>query len=229
MHVSRSTPFFRNETTPWRICYRGTGDTSDGVVESPYNLTGFDEDRLWWPLGLRVNLGEAVAPVTPDDNAPAGYGTERFLYPEGMELQLLPLFSVDAAIAAVQLWGFDAHSRSLFSQGTVDTEEPEPRFLLNANGGAKLDYVLGEAYNLSRDDPGNPRTIAMAAKEELQTVKAGLVLGDRVYRDQNGDTFAVGLKHRFNTLGYAGFMVNVPALSSGELIILSRFVNAEVS
>lgn len=209
----------RSISTPWQIIYRGAGDTTDGIVESPYFLTGFDDDRLWWPIGLNVAGSD---PGVVSDDTPYQLGTERLFRPAGTEMQILPLFSADNATALFQLWGFDLQPRQKLTDSGVDTESPEPRVLLEVNG-AKTNDVLGEAFNLARLDPGNPRVIPTTAQAEVQTLLAGLTAGDLLQRDQNGESFAVGLPHTFDIGGWGAFMVNVPVLSAGELILAVRF------
>lgn len=213
---------FKATSTDWKLIYRGTGDTSDGLVESPYYLANFDDDRYWWPAGM-ANLTGDETPYTIDDDAPQRLGTERLFLQEGADLQLLPLFSVDAATALIQLWGFDVTDRGFQGRESVDVESLEPRYIIDPNSRKKTSKALGEAHNLARNDPGQPRTIPLAALDELMTIKASLVHGDRLPRDQNGETFAVGARHTFDTEGFGAFMVNVPVLSSGELLLFARF------
>lgn len=200
----------------WAIIYKGTGDTADGLVESPYLLADFDgpaadgTGAMWQPAGLSN-----------------GAGTERLLLNVTLncgQLQLLPLFSVDGATALVQLWGFELEERQQFAKDSTDNEDPEPRIIKDASPGESGIWVLGEAYNMCRDDAGNPRSFGAAATDDVVTLKADLVHGDPLIRDQNGDSWVVGARHKFDTDGTAAFMVNVPVLSAGSIIIAARFI-----
>lgn len=215
-----NTPQFKpTPSVPWLVVYRGSGDTTDGIVESPYLMANFDADFMYWPVTLEEDPAGSPATITQD--APYPSGNERLFLPENSEMQLLPLFTTDSANAVVQLWGFDVFARARGKD--IDVADPEPRYLLNPNR-SKSSYILGEAYNMAREDPGHPRTLAFVAQEEVQTLGPSVAVGSQVYRDGNGESFAVGLMHRFRVGDRKAFMVNVPSVSAGELVVLARFV-----
>ena len=193
--------------TPWQVAYQGTGDTSDGFVESPYFMANFDDDTLWQVAGLS-----------------GGNSLERLILTEGVYLELLPLFSTDAATAMAQLWGFELTELARHATYQVDGEDPEPRIINKKSSNSSDGLVLGECYNIARDDPGSPRSVAFVAKDEVWTIKPSLALGENIVRDQNGETFAVGAKHTFSTAGFRAFFLNVPVLSAGTLVVAARFL-----
>lgn len=200
----------------WTIIYKGAGDTADGLVESPYLLADFDGPggdgvgAMWQPAGITGGTGEERLLLNTELNCG--------------QLQLLPLFDTDGATALVQLWGFELENRQHFATEGIDNEAPEPRILTDPSPGEPGPWVLGEAYNLCRDDAGSPRSFGAAATDDIVTLKAGLVHGNPLSRDQNGDSWVVGARHKFDTDGTAAFMVNVPVLSAGSIIIAARFI-----